>query len=181
VEKLTLYALNRTLSASGARLLPPYAVTVLGSFVPYSPQAFSLVLSGPLITLSTELCGGVAPTPSAAPPSPAPPAAAPAAAPAPAPPSAGEVVGEIALALFLFALGAWVATCYHRRQCCFKGVAKAAPPQLPQHLYQQQHMHQQQHMQQQPTQQQQQQQQAKPSLELGGVATNPMMQATAWR
>ena len=182
VEKLTLYALNRTLSASGARLLPPYAVTVLGSFVPYSPQAFSLVLSGPLISLSAELCGGVAPTPSAAPPSPAPPAAAPgAAAPAPpAPPTAGEVVGEIALALFLFALGGWVATCYHRRQCCFKGVAKAAPQQLPQHLHQQ-HLQQQQM---QPTQQQQQQhhhQQQKPSLELGGVATNPMMQATAWR
>ncbi len=167
VEKLVLYALNCTVSRSGERLLPPYAVTVLGSFVPFPPQAFSLVLTGPLISVSAQACSAVPPasaSPAAA-PSPAPPGgAASGAAATAAPIEAGLVVGEVLLCLALFALGAWITHCYHRQQCCFKGRGGA----------------------QQQLQQQQQQQQPKApsaSLELGGsLATpNPMMQATAWR
>ena len=59
-EKLYLRAPAFTLSATGARLSPPYTVVVRGTRVPIGPQAYSLVVTGPGVALApagTAGCG----------------------------------------------------------------------------------------------------------------------------
>ena len=106
-EKLSIELPIYTLAADGStRLFPPYTVVVRGSRVPMGPQAFSLVVTGPGVILSSSsLC-----TDPAAKPSPTPaPASEPAAAPILSSPAGVALLSTtILLALLLAAAVAYI-------------------------------------------------------------------------
>ena len=106
VEKLYIPAPTYTLSATGARLAPPYTVVVRGTRVPMGPQAYSLVVTGPGVALAPAGTAGCGADPGA------PPSGAAAVASTAAAPSAqviGLEAGVAALAVALAALGLYVA------------------------------------------------------------------------
>ncbi len=107
VEKLYVPVPTYTLSATGARLAPPYTVVVRGTRVPMGPQAYSLVVTGPGVALAPAGTAGCGADPGAPPSAPAAAAASTTAA------SSALVIGLEAgvavLAVALAALGLYVA------------------------------------------------------------------------
>jgi len=137
VEKITVYGVAGapTLGADLTRLRAPYAVTVRGSSIPFGPQAFALLLTGPALSLAPPgiNCGGApspAPSPSARPsvssaPSPSSPGA-PAAAGGGSAAEVAALTAGVAVAAVAAALAVGVAVLCGVRAARLQGAAAAA-------------------------------------------------------
>ena len=108
-EKLVLPSPTFTLSATGARLAPPYTVVVRGTRVPMGPQAYSLVITGPGVALAPAGAAGCGADPGGGGGGSTPAAPAAAAAGPPAQLVTGLAAGVGSLALALAALSLYVA------------------------------------------------------------------------
>lgn len=111
VEVLTFPTPVSTVNPDGSRALPAYLISIKGTNVPIGPQSYSLVASGPGLSLSTVFLNNVCvpPTPSPSPtPSPAAPPAPPPAAEASVPQSALIITGSVLGAALLIVIIATV-------------------------------------------------------------------------